>query len=173
MIHGEGKDILRESRIHKMFRNASILNIFISILWTLIIILPFEPFTILLRIIVGGGPGVWFLLAYLLHIAIGFGGFMALSFAYYLIEERLKIHVNGRVIDLGFYVLLVGVNVTLITLAIAGAIGGYYLNILHAPVEDVRNILEPMVNPLRILCFITITGALICLIPILKILRHK
>ena len=63
MTYSEGKIALEKSRIHEMFRNASLINIFISILWTLVIILPFEPFTILLRIIVGGGPGVWFLLA--------------------------------------------------------------------------------------------------------------
>lgn len=172
MVQSGGRDHLGKARAHKMFRSGFIANATISIVWTLAIIIPFEPFTILLRVIVGGGPGVWFLSAYLLHIAIGVGGFIGLSFAYYIVEERSEIEINDKIVVSGFYILFLGVNVTLVTLAVAGAIGGYYLNIMHAPVEDVRRVLEPMVNPLRLLCFITIAGALICLIPVYKMLRH-
>lgn len=174
MVVGDEKGNIHEKyRIHRMVRNASIINLSISIIWTFLIVLPLEPFSILLRIIVGGGPGVWFLLAYLLHLIIGYVGFTGLSFLYYLIEEKWETKLNNKFIIGGFYLLFIGVNITLITLAVAGAIGGYYLNIVHAPVEDVRSILEPMVNPIRILSLITIIGALIFLVPAYKALMRK
>ncbi|MCL7401616.1 MAG: cbb3-type cytochrome c oxidase subunit I [Thaumarchaeota archaeon] len=160
-------------RFHRVVKNGSIINLTISIIWTIIIVLPIEPFSILLRIIVGGGPGVWFLLAYLLHLIVGYGGFTCLSFLYYLIEEKWEVELNNKLIMAGFYLLFIGVNITLITLAAAGAVGGYYLNIIHAPVEDVRSILEPMVNPIRLLSLITIVGALILLIPVYKTFARK
>lgn len=155
-------------RVYKLFRDASIVNLNIWIIWTLIIVLPFEPFTILLRILVGGGPAVWFLIAYLLYVIVGYGGFAGLSYFYCFIEEKSEIEINHKFVMTGFYLLFLGVNVTLIILAVAGAIGGYYLNIVHAPVEYVRNILEPVVNPIRMLSLITIIGALISLTPIYK-----
>lgn len=152
-----------------MFRRATIVNSLISIVWTIIIVLPLEPFSLLLRVIVGGGPGIWFLLAYILHIIIGSGVFTGFSYLYYLIEDSSNIKAENIFNLTGFFLLFIGVNITLIVLAVAGAIGGYYLNILHLPIEIVRETLEPFVNPLRILSIVTVIGALLCLEPFLRI----
>lgn len=152
-----------------MFRKATIINSLISIVWTIIIILPIEPFSLLLRVIVGGGPGTWFLLAYILHIIIGSGVFLGFSYLYYTIEDSLNIKAGNIFNLIGFFLLFIGANITLIVLAIAGAIGGYYLNIVHVPIELIRDTLESFVNPLRILSLVTVVGALLCLAPFLRI----
>ncbi|MEM3865466.1 MAG: hypothetical protein QW724_06745 [Nitrososphaerota archaeon] len=168
-MYGEDSEEYKKSKsLNVLFRKGFIVNALIAILWTVLIILPFEPFSLLLRIIVGGGPGIWFLVAYILYIIIGPLLFIGFSYLYYLAEEVWRTETSNMFSVAGFYLLFIGANITLIVLAVAGAVGGYYLNIIHAPIESVRGILEPFVNPLRVLTLVTIIGALLCLAPILR-----
>ncbi len=146
------------------FRRAALINGTISALWTLIMILPFPPFPIFLRIIVGGGPGTWFMLSYILYIAVGFGGFLGLSFLYFAVESERKIH--QRLAWLNLLAMYVGVTGAVLTLAAAGALGGYASTIVHSPPETVRLILEPFVDVIRVLCLVAFIGVISGLVAI-------
>lgn len=141
------------------YRRGAVANAFVSILWSLLFVLPFEPFPMLLKIVVAGGPGVWFMLGYLLHIIVGFGGFLGLSYLYSIAEASGDKRVNDALALAGYATLFIGFTGATIGLAVAGVAGGYTAVILHAPAEDVRMVMEPFVNPLRILCLIAVIGA--------------
>lgn len=168
MYREDSEEYEKSKSLNVLFRKALIVNALISIFWTVLIVLPFEPFSLLLRIIVGGGPGTWFLVAYILYIIVGSLVFIGFSYLYYLAEEVWGTETSNMFSIAGFYLLFIGTNITLIVLAVAGVVGGYYLNIIHAPIESVRAILEPFVNPLRMLTLVTIIGALLCLAPIFR-----
>ncbi|GBC71781.1 hypothetical protein HRbin02_01569 [Candidatus Calditenuaceae archaeon HR02] len=142
------------------YRSGAVANAFVSILWTLLYVLPFEPFPVLLKIVVAGGPGVWFMLGYLLYIIVGFGGFLGLSYLYSIAEAAGAKRVNNFLALTGYAALFIGFTGTTIGLAVAGAVGGYTAVILHAPAENVRMVMEPFVNPLRILCLVTVIGTI-------------
>ncbi len=142
------------------FRKGAVANAFVSVFWTLLYVLPFEPFPMLLKIVVAGGPGVWFMLGYLLHMIVGFGGFLGLSYLYSVAEGTEDRRVNGVLALTGYAALFIGFTGATVGLAVAGAVGGYEAVILHAPVESVRMVMEPFVNPLRILCIVAVIGVI-------------
>ena len=64
---------------YRFFRSGAYLSAFATLAWTVAIVLPFAPFNNIPPIIVGGGPGIWFILAYILFLLVGTGGFGILS----------------------------------------------------------------------------------------------
>ncbi len=149
-----------EESWHIRLKKAALLNAIIASIWTLIIVLPIEPFPILLRIIVSGGPGVWFVLGYILFIIVGFCGFSGLSYIYYTNENEGR-RINGKLALMGFIMAYVGTIGATVMLAIAGTIGGYEYSIVHSSTEKIRRLLEPLVNPIRLLTIITIMGIIL------------
>ncbi|MEM1991443.1 MAG: hypothetical protein QXO76_12545 [Thermoproteota archaeon] len=131
-----------------------------SVFYTLIIVLPIQPFLMILRIIVGGGPGTWFILGYILYLAVGFTGHLGFSYLYYLAEKIEGRKLNRLLVWLNILAMYVGITGANFALAIAGILGGYVSTILHSPSEEVRLILEPFVNPIRILSIVAIVGVL-------------
>ncbi|MEM2237364.1 MAG: hypothetical protein QW470_03975 [Candidatus Caldarchaeum sp.] len=141
------------------YRKGAVANAVVSAVWTLLYVIPVDPFPMLLRIVVAGGPGTWFILSYLLYIIVGFGGFLGLSYLYFVAERFEGRVVNRGLALVGFLAMYVGLTGTTFGLAVAGALGGYAAVIAHSPAETVRLIMEPFVNPLRTLCLVTVVGA--------------
>jgi hypothetical protein len=148
---------MRVKSLHILLRKIALANAVAASIWTLIIVLPIEPFSLLLRIIVGGGPGIWFIMGYLLFITVGFCGLAGLSYIYYSAEKEGN-KINNQLAVLGLVLTCVGTIATTIMLQLAGAIGGYEYTIMRAPTEKIRLILEPLVNPIRLLVIMTSMG---------------
>jgi hypothetical protein len=144
---------------YRRFRTAAYLNAVGSILWTIAILLPFTPFSYLPPIIVGGGPGVWFLLGYVLYVAVGVGGFAGFSALLFEIETYEGRSPEKTVMLFGLILSLIGVAITCVLLGIAGASGGYALTIAHASENATEALLVPYVNPITTASLITVAGA--------------
>jgi hypothetical protein len=135
------------------------LNAFGLILWTVAILLPFTPFSYLPPIIVGGGPGVWFLLGFVLYAAVGVGGFAGFSALLFQIETYEGRSPKRPVMLFGLILSLIGVIMACVLLGIAGAIGGYALTITHISENATEALLVPYVNPITAAALITVAGA--------------
>ncbi len=127
--------------------------------WTVAIILPFVPFSYLPPIIVGGGPGIWFLLGYVLLIVVGVGGFGVLSS--FLIG--VEVH-EGRAVDPllmwpALVLLSAGVAGSCLLLGVAGAVGGYASTFETSSASAIDSLLSPYVNPITTLTLIAVAGA--------------
>jgi hypothetical protein len=159
----EQKAYLRKIRVkslHILLRKIALANAVAASIWTLIIVLPIEPFPLLLRIIVGGGPGIWFIMGYLLFIIVGFCGLAGLSYIYYMAEKEGN-KISNQLSILGLVLTCVGTIATTIMLQLAGAMGGYEYTIMRAPTEKIRLLLEPLVNPIRLLVIMTSIGIIL------------
>src|SRR5271157_372784 len=106
---------------------------------TLFVVLPFRPFSFLPPIIEAGGPGLWFLLGYLLYAAVGFGGFAALSALMFTIETYESRKPDDALTLAGFALLYAGVTVTSVLLLLAGALGGYAISVGGATTQAAEN----------------------------------
>lgn len=144
---------------YKRFRNVAYVTIVGSAVWTIALMLPLMPFSYLPPIIVGGGPGTWLLLAYVLYLAVGVGGLAALSVLIFVIETYERRILNERIMMAGLASLFFGVTVGCILLGIAGAVGGYALTIQHTTVDTVRYTLELYVNPITVASLVAVAGA--------------
>ncbi len=144
---------------YSRFRSAAYVGSIGSLVWTLVIVLPFRPFSYLPPIIVAGGPGTWFLLSYLLYLSITIGGFGALSFFLYVIEVQEKRTLNQTSIALGYALLNVGVTASCLLLAIAGADSGYGLTINKISETAAVDLLSSFVDPVTAAVLITVAGA--------------
>jgi hypothetical protein len=144
---------------YRQFRTAAYLNAVGSILWTIAILLPFTPFSYLPPIIVGGGPGVWFLLGYVLYVAVGVGGFAGFSALLFQIETYEKRLPEKTVMLSGLILSLIGVVITCVLLGVAGASGGYALTIAHVSENATAALLVPYVNPITATSLIAVAGA--------------
>jgi hypothetical protein len=59
---------------YRRFRGVAYAFTIAALAWTVVVVLPWAPFSYLPPIIVGGGPGTWFILGYFLFVAVGVGG---------------------------------------------------------------------------------------------------
>jgi hypothetical protein len=141
------------------FRNAAYSAIVVSAVWTVTIVLPFAPFSYLPPIIVGGGPGAWLIVAYLLYMAVGAGGFSALSALIFALETHERRILNERIMIFGLVLLFFGVTVGCILLGVAGAVGGSALTIQHMTVETVQHTLDLYVAPITLAAVMALVGA--------------
>ena len=106
---------------YSRFRSAAYVGSMGSLVWTVLIVLPFQPFSYLPPIIVAGGAGTWFVLSYLLYLSISIGGFGVLSYFLYALEIQERRTLNQTTIALGFALLNFGVIASCVLLAIAGS----------------------------------------------------
>jgi hypothetical protein len=144
---------------YKRFRNAAYITIVGSAVWTIAIVLPLMPFSYLPPIIVGGGPGTWFLLGYVLYLTVGVGGLAALSALIFAIETYEGRILNEGIMMAGLTLLFSGVTVGCVLLGVAGVVGGYALTIQHTTVETVQNTLELYVDPITLASLVAVAGA--------------
>jgi hypothetical protein len=144
---------------YRNFRTAAYISTIGSLAWTVLIILPFRPFSYIPPIIAGGGPGTWFLFGYVLYLTIGLGGFGGLSTFLYTIEMHEYRRVDNAGMSIGFTLLLLGETVSCILLGVVGALGGYALTINSESVTYAQNLLSPFVYPITFTTLIAVIGA--------------
>ncbi|MEM3832229.1 MAG: hypothetical protein QW128_01335 [Thermoprotei archaeon] len=159
------------SLLYKRFTTLAIINSIIAVFWTLLFILPINLSQTLQRILVGGGPGVWLIIGYILFIAIGCLGFIGLAVITLNINQPTRI--MNFLLSIGIVMLYVGTLGSTLGLGIAGSLGGYSSTILHEPTSVTASILEPLVTPIQIFSLIAIIGALILMIGFLMVGIHE
>jgi hypothetical protein len=131
----------------------------IWLVWTVTILLPLPPFSYLQPIVVGGGAGTWFLLAYILFLAVAVLTFAAISSLIFVVETHERRRLNSRIMLMGLILLYTGTMAGLILLGFAGAIGGYSLVIEHSTINAAQNLLLPYVNLITAACLAAVAGA--------------
>jgi heme/copper-type cytochrome/quinol oxidase subunit 1 len=130
-----------------------------AMIWTVAIVLPFPPFSYIPPIIVGGGPGTWFMVGYLLYIVVGFAGLAAFSSILYMVERGEGRRADGVALLAGLPLLYFGVTAASIMLGMAGFEGGYARSIQHASEQAIEGILQPYVNPITVSALAAVAGA--------------
>jgi hypothetical protein len=133
-----------------------------------LIVLPFEPFSYLPPIIVGGGPGIWFILAYVLFVVVGIGGFGALSAFLTTVEVHECRTVDDRLMYPALVMLAVGVAGSCLLLGVAGAVGGYAATYQGSTTGAIHDLLSPYVNPITTLVLIAIIGAALAVLSMVR-----
>jgi len=144
---------------YSRFRTAAYANAVGSILWTIAIVLPFSPFSYLQPIMVGGGPGTWFLVGYLLYPTVGVGGFASISSLLFVIETYERRTLNRAIMLIGFILLYVGVLAGCVLLGLAGVSGGYATIVQGSTVNVAQNVLAPYVTPISTASLAAVGGA--------------
>lgn len=144
---------------YRRYREAAYASTLAALVWTVVIVLPFEPFSYLPPIIVGGGPGIWLVLGYVLFIVIGIGGFGALSAFLTTVELHEKRRVDPRTMWPALILLWAGVAGSCLLLAVAGAVGGYASTFQTMSAQSIHDLLTPYVDPITTLTLIAVIGA--------------
>ncbi|MGC8661560.1 MAG: hypothetical protein ACP5TZ_03545 [Nitrososphaeria archaeon] len=152
---------------YRIFRNAAYANAIVSVLWTILLIIPFEPFTYLLVVVERGGPGTWFLVAYFLYIIVGSVGFAVISSLLYTIEIQEKRSISEKAMYLGFFFTYAGVVASSIMLGIAGALGGYAMYFADYPAQMIVSLLSSYVYPITATAFLAAIGIMIIIITLM------
>ncbi len=152
---------------YQIFRNAAYANAIVSVIWTVMLIIPIEPFSYLLVIVERGGPGTWFLVAYFLYIVVGSLGFAAISSLLYTLEIGEKRSLSRRAMYLGFSFTYAGVVLSSIMLGIAGALGGYAMYFAYYPEQRIVDLLSSYVYPITATAFLAAIGVLIIIITLM------
>ena len=153
---------------YRRFRGAAYASAVGSLVWTVIIALPFPPFSYLPPIIVGGGPGTWFLLAYILFLFVGVAGFGVLSSFLHTVELQENRTVGSTVMWPAYALLVIGYVSSCILLAIAGADGGYAASISIASGTSVHTLLQPFVYPITASTMVAVIGAALALYAMIR-----
>jgi len=153
---------------YKAFRRATYAGLTGALVWTVLLVLPFEPFSHLLPIVEHGGPGTWFLLAYLLFLIIALAGFGVLTSLLYTIEMQEKRVPNQSIMLSGYALLIVGVFSSCLLLALGGALGGYAQTVNNDPQSQVQSILSVYVYPITTTALLTVLGAALTLVAMIE-----
>lgn len=143
----------------RRFRVAAYLFSMAAMAWTVAIVLPFAPFSDLPPIIVGGGPGIWFVLGYVLLIVVGVGGFGALSSFLSAVEIHERRTVDPLFMWPALVLFFVGVAGSCLLLGVAGAVGGYASTFETSSASTIDSLLSPYVNPITTLTLVAVIGA--------------
>jgi len=147
---------------HQWLRIAALTSGVGAIAWTILMILPFSPFSSIPPIIVGGGPGTWLVLGYLLYLVTGFGGLSALSVLLYPLESGGRRPV-GWVMAFGVCLYYAGSSIACWLLGIAGYAGGYAFSIQRLSNPSIQSILAPYLDPVTLAALAACAGAALML----------
>ena len=153
---------------YRRYRGAAYLSTFAALAWTVVIVLPFRPFSYIPPIMVGGGPGIWFVLAYMLFIVVGIGGFGALSAFLTTVELHENRKINSRMMWPALLLLSVGVVGSCLLLAVAGAVGGYAATYELSTTTSIDNLLSPYVYPITDLVIVAVIGAALAVLSMVR-----
>ena len=126
--------------------------------WTVAILLPFAPFSYLQPIMVGGGAGTWFVVAYFLFVTVAVVGFAVISSIVFVIETHERRSLDHRIMLVGLVFLYVGTTAGLLLLGLAGAVGGYASVVENATVSTTDTLLSPYVNVITVACLAAVAG---------------
>jgi hypothetical protein len=149
---------------YRRYRGAAYLVTFATLVWTLVMVIPSPPFSYIPPIIVGGGPGVWLVLAYLLFIIVGIGGFGALSAFLTTVELHEGRTIDPRTMWPALILLSIGVTGSCLLLAVAGAVGGYAATFETSSGVSIDSLLSPYVNPITVFVLIAVVGACLAVV---------
>ena len=154
---------------YRRYRGAAYLMTLASLAWTVAIVLPFEPFSYLPPIIVGGGAGIWFVLAYVLFIVTGVGGFGALSAFLTTVELHENRTVSSTTMWPALALLSLGVAGSCLLLGVAGALGGYSSTYVStSTTKSIDDLLSPYVYPITVLVLLTVVGAALAVLSMVR-----
>lgn len=151
---------------YRRYRGAAYLSAVAAAVWTAIIVLPFPPFSYLPPIIVGGGPGIWFVLAYMLFLVVGIGCFGAISAFLTTVELHERRVIDPRTMWPALLLLSAGLAGSTFLLAVAGAVGGYAAT-FGGP-TSIDALLSPYVYPITALTLVTVIGAILAVLSMVR-----
>jgi hypothetical protein len=155
-------------RLYAWYRILCFVNVFIALAWTVLVILPFTPFSYALPIMEGGGPGQWLTVGYLLFVSVGIGLLGWLSGAIHTIEVGEGRNLSASLALPGLALLFIGVDLSCVTLGYAGAIGGYQSTIGLASTAALKQLLSPFVDPITALVLVAIAGSVLTLLAMIR-----
>ena len=153
---------------YRKFRGAAYLSTFAALAWTIVIVVPLVPFSYLPPIIVGGGPGTWFVLAYVLFVVVGVGGFGSLSAFLTTVELHEKRTIDPRTMWPALVLLSSGLVGSCLLLAVAGALGGYAATYETSSLRTVDSLLSPYTYPITAFTLITVVGAFLAVVSMVR-----
>jgi len=153
---------------YRRYRGAAYLSTLAALAWTVVMVLPFTPFSYLPPVIVGGGPGIWLVLGYLLFLVVGIGGFGCLSAFLTTVELVENRTISPRTMWPALILLSVGVVGSCLLLAVAGAIGGYASTYETSSAQSIHGMLLPYVDPIIALTLITVAGAALAVLSLVR-----
>lgn len=125
-------------------------------------ILPIFPFSSVPPILVGGGPGTWLLMGYVLYLVAGFGGLAGLAALAHDEEAELG-RLAGWTMALGLTLYYGGMTASCALLGIAGYFGGYGYSIQHLSDPSIQSILLPYFDPTTLAALVACAGAALLL----------
>ena len=149
---------------YRRYRGAAYLSTLATLVWTVTMIIPYPPFSYIPPIIVGGGPGIWLVLAYLLFIIVGVGGFGALSAFLTTVELHENRAIDPRTMWPALILLSIGVTGSCLLLAVAGAVGGYAATFETSSGSSIDSLLSPYVNPITAFVLLAVVGACLAVV---------
>lgn len=158
---------------YREYRGAAYASAFGALAYTVLLAIRFPPFSYLPAILVGGGPGIWLLLSYVLVLLVGVSGFGTLSSILRNIELDEGRTVNSAIMWPAFIILVIGFVVSCLLLAVAGADGGYSVSIADASGTTVEMLLRPFVYPITASTLITVLGAALALYAMISARWHQ
>lgn len=158
--------------LYKRFSILAMVNSIIATFWTLLFILPIDLSQTLQRILVGGGPGVWLIIGYVLFIMVGCLGFAGLAVIALNIRQSITRGMSF-LLNVGMLTFYIGVLGSTVGLGLAGSLGGYSVTISHAPLSKTESILEPFIIPIQLFSLIAIIGILILIAGFLMVGIHE
>ena len=167
-MEGEAGAAPRTPLWYRRYRAAAYVFTLAALVWTLAIVLPFEPFSYLPPIFVGGGPGIWFVLAYVLLVVVGIGGFGAVSGFLTTVELHERRTLDGRLMWPALALMSVGVAGSCVLLGVAGAVGGYAATFQGSSTGAIHDLLAQYVNPITTLVIITVLGAALAVLSMVR-----
>ena len=153
---------------YRRYRGAAYLSTFAALVWTVVIVLPFAPFSYIPPIIVGGGPGIWLVLAYVLFIMLGVGGFGALSAFLTTVELHENRSIDSRTMWPALVLLSVGIVGSCGLLAAAGAVGGYASTFGTSSAGSIDALLSPYEYPVTALVVVAVIGAALAVLSMVR-----
>ena len=153
---------------YRRYRGAAYVFALGALVWTAAMVLPFAPFSDAPPILVGGGPGVWLLVGYVLFVAVGIGGFGAMTSFLVGVELHEKRSVDSRLMWPATALLVVGFVGSCVLLGVAGAVGGYDSTFQSASAQAIDGVLSPFVYPITSLVLITVIGAALAVVALVR-----
>jgi hypothetical protein len=153
---------------YRRYRGAAYLCTFATLVWTVAIVVPYAPFSYIPPIMVAGGPGIWFVLGYLLFVVVGIGGFGALSAFLTTVELHEGRTIDSRMMWPALVLLSVGVAGSCLLLSVAGAVGGYAATSGTSSGASLDSLLSPYVNPITAFVIVTVVGACLAVVSMIR-----
>ena len=153
---------------YRRYRGAAYISTLAAVVRPGVMVLPYAPFSYLPPIIVSGGPGIWLVLAYVLFVVVGIGGFGALSAFLTTVELHEGRTIDARTMWPALVLLSVGVTGSCLLLGVAGAVGGYAANFGTSSSPPIDILLSPYVDPITVFTLVAVIGAALAVLSMVR-----